>query len=156
MGRPRTSNVLKLLHGTAQRNPQRLRDEASVTPRGKPVLPPWIVLSAEAKEIFDWLMEHAIVPGVHARPDGVMLAMLAKEFCIDNKAMNSIEGVGVLMRDKAGQPCTQPYWRVHRDASDKIVKLMNELGISPQGRLRLAPPKAGGPLNVASWDDLDS
>ena len=69
--------------------------------------------------------------------------------------MNSIESVGVLMRDKNGQPTTQPYWRVHRDASDKIVKLMSEIGVSPQGRLKLAPPKAGGPLNIASWDAVD-
>jgi P27 family predicted phage terminase small subunit len=93
---------------------------------------------------------------VHGRPDGLLMTQLVEQIVMNNSATSKIQSVGVLMRSRDNVPVLQPLYKVQRDTGERIVRLMNELGFSPQGRLKFAPPMGAQPQGIASWDDIDS
>jgi hypothetical protein len=156
MAAPRTATVLKILKGSAQKNPDRMRDESKVTPKGAPILPPWAAMSDEQQRVYDWLLAEFVLPGVHGRPDGMLIHHLAELIVLRDKAMAKLAEFGPVMKHPtSGRPMLQPYHNAATIYNDQVKRLMNELGFSPTGRLKFAPPVSGGLGAPASWDEID-
>ena len=157
-GGARTSTVLKLLNGSARINPGKLRDDSKVTPRDKtPLLPPWEKLDAEEQQIYDFCCREFLLPMVHGRPDGLMIANLARSIVLRDKAFAKLKAKGPLMRSPQGRPSLQPYFRAYKVHDEAVRRIMFELGFSPLGRLKHAPPMSGSPPGSApsGWEEID-
>jgi phage terminase small subunit len=156
MANHRTATVLKILKGTAQRDPKSMRDESKVTPKGAPELPPWVEMSADVRAVYDWLVREFVLPGVHGRPDGLLIHHLAELIVMRNRSMAKLQEFGPVMKHpQSGRPMLQPYHTAATTYTDQVKRYMGELGFTPSGRLKFAPP-ASGPLGApASWDEID-
>ena len=154
----RVSTVLKLLNGTAQHDPQKLRDDSKVSPRDPvPKLPPWEKLDADEQRVYDFLCKEFLIPIVHGRPDGLLIATLARQIVLRDKAFAKLKEFGPVMKHpKSGKPSLQPYFQAAKVHDETVRRIMFELGFSPIGRLKHAPPMgSGGPNGPSSWDAID-
>jgi phage terminase small subunit len=157
MGRHRSSAVLKLLNGTARHDASKVRDDAAVRPKDRtPFLPPWEVLDDDEKRVYDFLVAEFVLPAVHGRPDGIMIATLARQIVMRDKSFAKLKEFGPVMRHpKSTKPILQPYFYAYKAHDEAVRKLMFELGFSPLGRLKHAPPMSGSVPSASSWDDID-
>jgi len=155
----RTSTVLKLLNGSAAHDPKKLRDDSRVQPKDpRPLLPPWEKLDPQEREIFDFLCREFLLPLVHGRPDGMLIASLARTIIMRDKAYAKLKEFGPLMKHpKSGKPGLQPYFQAYKTHDEAVRRMMFELGFSPIGRLKHAPPMSSGgtPGAPSSWDEID-
>lgn len=146
-GRPRTATILKLLSGSGYHNPQRLRDDAAVKPRGRPVPLTWLALDERERRTFHWLTRNATLPTVHGRADSVLLAKLAKLA----KAIH----ISVTLEARLQDVNTTTYgsdFRRWRQSVEQVMRLMSELSLTPAARLKLAPPLPPG--GAGGWDEI--
>jgi hypothetical protein len=154
----RTSTVLKILNGSARKDPGKLRDDSKVTPRDKtPLLPPWEHLDDDEQQVYDFCCREFLLPMVHGRPDGMMIATLARSVVLRDKAFAKLKQFGPVMKHpQSGKPGLQPYFQAYKVHDEAVRRLMFELGFSPIGRLKHAPPMSGSAGNAASaWDEID-
>jgi Phage terminase, small subunit len=153
----RTSVVLKLLNGSAQRNAARLRDDAKVTPPGRlDSLPSHIRLTSEEKAVFDWYVEHGALPTVHRPTDAALLAAVARcTVALEATHAKNIEFGMVMRSPSSGMPKISPFGHLERKLTAELRGLLAELGMTPAGRLRIAPPMDGGQRESTSWDSID-
>jgi hypothetical protein len=137
--------VLKILNGSARTNPGKVRDDARVVPTDKvPALPPWEVLDAKERVVFDWLCAEFLLGFVHGRPDGLLIAILAQT---------------IVLRDLAHKKMKNPranksHFGEYKRHDEAVRKLMFELGFSPIGRMRHAPLMSGSVGAKTEWDSL--
>jgi len=157
MGRHQSSAVLKLLNGSAQHDSGLVRDDVRVRPKDKtPHLPPWEKLTADEQTVFDYLVKEFVMPAVHGRPDGIMIAALAREIVQSERSLAKLKEFGPVMKHpKTGKPGLQPYFYSYHKHNEAVRKLMFELGFSPLGRLKHAPPMGSSPSGASLWDDID-
>jgi|KBSMisStaDraftv2_1062788.scaffolds.fasta_scaffold484419_2 hypothetical protein len=157
MGRHRESVVLKLLNGTAQHDPKQMRDDTKVAPKDpKPLLPPWEKLDADEQQVYDFCCNEFVLPMVHGRPDGMLIASLAKQVVLREKALAKLKEYGPVMRDPGtGKPKLQPYFQAYKVHDEAVRRLMFECGFSPLGRLKHAPPMGSSLGGPTDWDAID-
>ena len=157
MAGTRTSTVLKLLNGSARTNPGKLRDDSRVTPKDKtPLLPPWEKLDAEEREVYDFCCREFLLPLVHGRPDGMMIATLARSVVLRDKAFAKLKQYGPVMKHpKSGKPGLQPYFQAYKVHDEAVRRIMFELGFSPIGRLKHAPPMSESGSGESAWSEID-
>ena len=156
----RTSTVLKLLNGSAQNDPAKLRDDSRVAPKDKtPLLPPWEKLDPDEQKIYDFLCREFLLPMVHGRPDGLLIATLARTLALRDAAFAKLKKHGPLMRHpKSRKPGLQPYFHAYKVHDEAARRIMFELGFSPIGRLKHAPPMSGPPTGATAgseWSEID-
>jgi P27 family predicted phage terminase small subunit len=152
----KSATILKILNGSVDTDKARARDDQKVTPRGKPKRPGWAKLSKEEAEIFDYLMDEFVLPGVHGSPDGALMVELARTWVAYNKAMQKVSDFGMVMKQpESGKPVLQPYFRASQTLYDRMRRIMNDLGFTPVSRLRLAPPLTGRENGPSNWDEID-
>jgi hypothetical protein len=143
-GRPRTATILKLLSGSAQHNPQRLRDDAAIKPPGQPSNVAWFALNKEERRIFQWLRANALLRTVHSRADSLLLAKLATTI-----------NVSLMLEARMEDTNASSYgsdFRRWRQCIDLGMRLMSELCLTPSMRLKLAPPLPR--TRGSGWDDI--
>jgi P27 family predicted phage terminase small subunit len=98
------------------------------------------------KETSDFMFE---IYGIDADQDKHLLAMLADQISIYIEAKKGIARDGIVAEFNGGKTMgASPYFAVMKEALNKIVTLMNELGLTPKGRMGKTS------TNTASYDDL--
>jgi phage terminase small subunit len=152
-GRRPQPTILKLVRGDT--NAGRFKDDAPKV-NDLPRLPPGVVLSEKERAMWDWLMEHVVMPGVHGTSDGAAFVKICRLWVRVMDADAKIEEFGLLMKNPTTQkPELQPYTRLSRDLWHHLGNALAEVGATPTGRVRLAGPmKGGGMGDPTSWDDI--
>lgn len=98
------------------------------------------------KETADFMYE---IYGIDADQDKHLLAMLADQISIYVEAKKGIARDGIVAEFNGGKTMgASPYFAVMKEALNKIVVLMNELGLTPKGRLGKTTS------NTTTYDDL--
>lgn len=152
-GRRPTATVLKLIRGESR--PSRLRDDRPKV-NALPVVPPGAVLSPDERAMWDHLMEHVVVPGVHGTGDGASFVKIARLWTRVNQADAKCAQHGLVMRSPSGKPELQPYARLSRDLWHQLGLALAEVGATPGGRARIAGPRVQGvPGEADSWDQIE-
>jgi hypothetical protein len=153
MSRRPTATILKLIQGDT--HVARHRTDAPKI-NTLPVLPPGCVLSPEEKAMWDWLMEHVVVSGVHGSGDGGSFAKIARLWARVNAVDSKLTSQGLLMKSPRGKPELQPYARLSRDLWQQLGVALAEVGATPAGRVKISGPRGAAPAGEAtSWDEID-
>jgi P27 family predicted phage terminase small subunit len=85
------------------------------------------------KETADFMYE---IYGIDADQDKHLLAMLADQISIYVEAKKGIARDGIVAEFNGGKTMgASPYFAVMKESLNKIVTLMNELGLTPKGRM---------------------
>jgi phage terminase small subunit len=59
------------------------------------------------------------------------------------------------MKGLHGVPVANPYTRIARQTRAELNTLLQQLGLGPMARLKLATPDVSRKIDAASWDDID-
>lgn len=107
--------------------------------------------------MWDWLVKHVYVRGVHGTADGPAFARIARLWVRVNEADAKIAEHGLIMKNPTTtKPELQPYTRLSRDLWHQLGLALAEIGATPAGRVKLAGPRgAGFPGEPTSWDEID-
>ena len=154
MSRRPTATILKLIRG--DQHTARLKDDKPKI-EGLPVVPPGANLNADEVKMWDWLMTHVVVPGVHGTGDGAAFVKIARLWARVNAADAKIEKHGVVMKGPRNEkPELQPYTRLSRDLWQQLGIALGDVGATPGGRVKIAGPRGGKlPGEPTSWDEID-
>jgi len=154
-----TAAVLKILNGSARVNPGRLKNDAKVRPKGRPVLLDWVDLDAEERRVLDFYLECGILPSVHAKEDSSQLAAMARLTVQRDRAFALVKSEGqTVIHPISQKPMTAPWLPAWVTLNSQLMRMLNEMALSPAGRLRHAPPANGsgaGNEDPTSWDEID-
>ena len=152
MSGPRpVASVLKLIRGDS--HTERLRQDKPKMARA-PVLPPGTVLSVAENEMWNYLLEHVYVAGVHSTGDGAAFVKVARLWARVNEADDKVRQFGMVMKG-ASKLELQPFTRLSRDLWQQLGIALAEIGATPSGRVRIAAPYGEGAGVGSSWDDVD-
>lgn len=153
MSRRPTATILKLIKGDTHTG--RHRDDAPKT-AGLPRVPPGAVLAPDELAMWDWLMEHVAIAGVHGPGDGGAFVKIARLWARVNQVDARITEKGLLMKSPKGKPELQPYARLSRDLWQQLGIALAECGATPAGRVKISGPRSSGPSGEASsWDEIE-
>jgi hypothetical protein len=152
MSRRPTATILKLIKGDT--HTARHRDDAPKNP-DLPRVPPGAVLTPEEVAIWDWLMEHVALPGVHGTGDGAAFVKIARLWARVQAVDGRIAELGVIMKSPQGKPELQPYTRLSRDLWQQLGVALAEVGATPAGRVKIAGPRSATSGEATSWDAID-
>jgi hypothetical protein len=153
----RTSAVLKILNGSASVNSARVRDDAKATPTARlDGPPPHVRLSVKERRVFDWFVANGAMPAVHRSTDAALLCALARCSVALEVAHAKVLADGMVIRSSAsGLPRINPHAYAERKLTDEMRGLLNELGMTPAGRLRCAPAMTDRTSpDAAEWDAI--
>lgn len=99
------------------------------------------------KETSDFMFD---IYGIDADQDKHLLAMLADQISMYIEAKKGVAENGIISSFNGGQTTgASPYFSVMKETLNKIVVLMNELGLTPKGRLNKTVSS-----NVNAYGDL--
>jgi hypothetical protein len=154
MSKRPTATILKLIRGDP--HTARLKDDKPKID-GKPQLPPGLVLSPAEHTMFNWLLDHVYVQGIHGTGDGPAFAKIARLWVRVNDADAKVQAFGMVMKSpRTGKPELQPYARLSRDLWQQLGIALAEVGATPAGRVKLAGPRGSElPGEPTSWDDIE-
>jgi hypothetical protein len=156
MPAPRTSNTLKLIRGTAK--PSRTR--AELPARGDPEWPTHIEPpSPDEAAAFAWLV--GALPDAMANSDAMILVLAARTMVqleVAEGHVRTADGKH-LVRGSEGGVARGAHSRVVCALRAEVAAYLSQLGLTPQGRLKLATNDGGAsriPLGQpSSWSELD-
>ena len=152
MSRRPSATILKLIRGDA--HPERHKDDKPKID-GKPIIPPGAQLNADESAMFEWLIDHVCVPGIHGTGDGPAFCKIARLWVRVNAADARIEQHGLVMKNpKNNKPELQPYTRLSRDLWQQLGIALAEVGATPAGRVKIAGPRTGAG-EPTSWDEIE-
>lgn len=153
MPRRATATILKLIKG--DHHTDRHKSDAPKI-NELPRLPPGVALNEEERAIWDYLMEHVVIPGVHGTGDGGAFAKIAKLQARVNEADRKCQQFGLVMKSTKGKPELQPYARLSRDLWQQLGIAFAEVGATPAGRVKISGPRgSSAPGEATSWDEID-
>src|SRR5262245_17938035 len=143
-GRPVRPTLLKLIAGNTQAS--RLRDDKPKHD-GLPEVPPGTVLTRAEQRMFDWLLEHVAVKGVHGTGDGAAFVGIARLWSrledVDNAIARQVNLDPGERRSLLS--LSSRLWNQVRAA-------LSEVGGTPAGRYRTSGPRVSG--DSSSWDNI--
>jgi P27 family predicted phage terminase small subunit len=113
-------------------DPQHL---APVTSIGVPAKPD--DLPEEVDAAWDRVMELVRPLGVVGPGDALVLEGLARLLVTNRQAASMVHRAGLLVRDRDGQPRTNPAWRTMRDSGRDLLAVCRELGLTPMARAQM-------------------
>lgn len=106
--------------------------------------------------MWDYMMQHVYVPGVHGTGDGAAFVKVARLYVRANAADAKIAEHGLVMKNpETDKPELQPYARHSRDLWQQIGIALAEIGATPAGRVKLAGPRGKPAGDPKSWNDID-
>jgi len=153
MSRRPTATILKLIQGDT--HVARHRTDAPKI-NALPVLPPGCVLSTDEQAMWDYLMEHVVIPGVHGTGDGAAFAKIARAWANVNAVDAKVASQGMVMKSPKGKPELNPNTRLSRDLWQQLGVALEQVGATPAGRVKIAGPRGAAPAGEAtSWDEID-
>ena len=152
MSRRPTATILKLIRG--DNHTERHKDDKPKID-GRPALPPGVTLSEPEVAMFEWLIVHVYVPGIHGTGDGPAFAKIARLWVRANECDAKVTQFGMVMRDpRSAKPELQPFMRLSRDLWKQLGIALAEVGATPAGRVKLAGPRVA-PGEPTSWDQIE-
>jgi P27 family predicted phage terminase small subunit len=153
---PRKATVLKILNGSAAHNPSRQRNDAAVRTPGKPEILTWMDLNDDERRVFQFLMDNGMLPAIHTKVDSMQICALCRTIVQRDAAAAKVQQFGQVMKHpQSGKPITQPYFQTWMQLNESVRRMMSELSLTPQGRMRHAPPAAGDLKEPTSWDEIE-
>lgn len=107
--------------------------------------------------MFDWLLAHVYMPGVHGTGDGPAFIRIARLWARANQADAKVEQFGMVMRNpRTAKPELQPYARLSRDLWHQLGIALADIGATPAGRVRVAGSRgAASTVAEADWESID-
>lgn len=149
-----TASVLKLIRGDSHAN--RIKDDKPKHARA-PALPPGVCLSVAELQMWDWLIEHVYVPGVHGTGDGAAFVRVARLWARVNETDEKVRESGLIAKTGPnGKNELQAHARLSRDLWAALGAALADIGATPSGRVRIASQRDGGHgEGGASWDAVD-
>jgi hypothetical protein len=145
--------ILRLIRGDHHTERQRNDKPKLAEP---PEVPPDSNLTPAEHRQWDWLIKTVYLPGVHGASDGAAFLRVARLLARVNQVDAKIVEQGLLMKSpRTGKPELQPYTRLSRDLWQQLGVALNDLGMSPGARVRLASPRSGAMAGPNGWDDID-
>lgn len=152
MSRRPTATILKLIKGDKEKS--RHRDDHPKI-NAPPLIPPGTDLTPAERAVWDYLIEHVYMPGVHGTADGAAFVKVARLYARVNEADAKINAHGLVMKNaKTNKPELQPYTRLSRDLWQQLGIALAEIGATPAGRFKIAGHLDSSP-DATSWDDID-
>ena len=152
MSRRPTATILKLIRG--DKEVARHKDDKPNI-NDAPALPPGTVLTAAERAMWDWLIEHVYVRGVHGTSDGASFVKVARLYVRVLAVDAKIEQHGLVMKNpRTTKPELQPYTRLSRDLWQQLGIALAEIGATPAGRVKISGPLSTH-SNDPSWDEID-
>ena len=153
MSRRPTATILKLIRGDT--HVARHRTDAPKI-NTLPQIPPGAVLSPEERAMWDWCMEHVVVPGVHGSSDGGLFVKIVRLWTRVNEVDAKLAAQGLLMKSPTGKPELSPNARHSRDLWQQLGIALAEVGATPAGRVPISGQRGGpGAGQATSWDEID-
>jgi phage terminase small subunit len=145
--------VLKLIRGDTHTDRFK-QDKPKIA--STPVMPPGTVLSVAEREMWEYLLEHVYVPGVHSTGDGAAFVKVARLWARVNEADDKVRQFGMVMKNAQSSKLElQPFTRLSRDLWQQLGIALAEIGATPSGRVRIASPMGEALAAGSSWDDVD-
>jgi phage terminase small subunit len=96
-----------------------------------------------------------LINGVHGRPDGMLMVRLVRRVVRVRSLEAKVAQLGMVVRHPvSGKPMQSPFYTALVLEEAEMRRLMNELGFSPAGRLRFAPPSSARKTE-GSWEAFD-
>jgi P27 family predicted phage terminase small subunit len=153
MGRHRTATVLKILKGSVRSDTR--RDESAVAPKSlEPVFLPGEVLTDDERRIVDFIRDVLFFEKVHGDRDGVQALLLARMLIRLRTAQAMVARHGLIVKHPiSGKPMKSPFLQIVQETEEAIRRLMSDMGLSPSGRLRFAPPV--GEVHAGNWEGFN-
>ena len=152
MSRRPTATILKLIRGDP--HVDRLKDDRPKID-ARPMLPPGVILSPAEQTMFDWLLTHVYVPGIHGTGDGPAFAKISRLWVRVNEADAKVAQFGMVMKNpRTTKPELQPFARLSRDLWQQLGVALAEIGATPAGRVKLAGPRGPSNGEPTSWDEI--
>lgn len=105
-------------------------------------------LSPEAAKQWDKIVKTLTDAGIMTVPDSIALALYCEAFALHQKAMAHLRSEGPVVPGEYG-PKMSPWFKVQKDTSDRMLKMLIEFGMTPASRSRLQaanPSKPKGKL----------
>jgi hypothetical protein len=150
MSGPRpTASVLKMIR--RDEHTSRIKDDKPKH-ASAPSLPPGVCLTVAERQMFDWLIDHVYVPGVHGTGDGAAFVKVARLWARVNEADEKIREAGLVTKTGAhGKPELGAFARLSRDLWQALGMALADIGATPSGRVRIAAARDPG-HGGDSWD----
>lgn len=95
------------------------------------------ILIDDAKEQFKQLAETVNKMGVLYPGDIWLLAILANDLVFYSRVSDIIQKEGMTHTDNRGVARSHPVTRMHKNLSERILKMCSEFGLTPVSRLKL-------------------
>lgn len=147
------SSVLKLIRGDGHTD--RIKDDKPKH-ASAPALPPGVCLSVAEKQMWEWLIDHVYVAGIHGTGDGAAFVKIARLWARANEADEKIRENGILTSTGTGGKLElHACIRLSRDLWQALGIALAEIGATPSGRVRIAAARGGGGNDGDSWAGLD-
>lgn len=140
MGRARKPTHLRLVSGTRDKRPSKLR-EAEPKPRGDLAeAPGW--LEPRHREVWADVVE-AAPSGLLKRIDGAMLEGWVIAYCIREAATKKLKDTPMVLKTPNGAAVQSPYIGIVNRQTVIMKSLAAEMGFSPAARTRIALDEGG-------------
>lgn len=152
MPRRPTATILKLIQGDGHKDRHRTDTPKVNAP---PVLPPGTVLAADEQAVWDYLLEHIYIPGVHGTGDGCAFVEVARLWARKMAADSKIVSQGLVMKSPKGKPELNPNTRLSSTLHDQLRLALADIGATPGGRFKINGPRGSLPGEATSWDAID-
>ena len=133
-GRKPAPTRLKILKGVHKVNPNRINKHEPVPGFEYPTMPKEFV--GDAKETWDWAIHCLSTMRILTENDLVNIEQLARAHHHWKDADDKIKELGQVAYTKAGL-VVSPYVKIYMAMSDKVMKCLVELGLTPSSRTRL-------------------
>jgi hypothetical protein len=150
-GGPRAKpSLLKVIHG--DRHTETLKNDKPKF-AAPPEPPPGTVLTELEQQMWDWLIRHVYLQGVHASGDGGMFVKVVRLWVRAMEADAKVAELGLTALNRLGKTEVSAYARLSRDLWQQLGVALAEIGATPSGRVKLAAPPDDG--EGASWSSID-
>lgn len=140
-GRKPKPTAVKEASGALRKNPQRRNRREPKPPAGAPPMPSIVAADPAAKtewmELCGWLADM----GTLAKADRSLMAIYCTTFSEWVKYMEHVREHGVCVATANGGVTTAPEAHQYNKLSDRMLKLLTELGLTPSARSRIRTPE---------------
>lgn len=129
--------LIHLLNGNpSKKPPEELEDIPGLD--GEPPQPLWV--KAAVREHWEMLKEHLDQMGLLARSDMALMASYCQTMVRWEQAEEEIHDRGILVTSPTGEEKKNPAITVAEKCQELLLRIGNELGLSPVARARLKNP----------------
>jgi len=151
-GRQPQPSVLRILSGHVVSGHSEDRGERARVAL-HPDLPPGVTLTAQEKEVWDYLVKYVFTTGAHGPGDGMAFLHCVRLYLRALDADAQTARLGTLVRLDGGRVREAPWVRMSRESWSELRRALSEIGGTPAGRARVQLPASGSGAG-SGWGGL--